>query len=381
MINLDGSDAGVGEIAGWAKAWLFANLHIWTTRGRHAAGLFAESLLPDGGASGADRRLFVQARHIFSICEAARLGWDGPAKELVSRAIDHLTGNGLRADGLYIHSFSNACEPTAAPADLYDQAFMLLALAHASNLLERSDLLSEAERLVEALDEQWLRKDGTYREGDTADEGLRLQNPHMHLFEAFLALHRASGFPEWKRRAFHMAGLCEQRFMDESSGAIIEEFLHDWNPNGTRSAAVVEPGHCFEWAWLFEKAAELGYDGIGTSDRLIAFARQFGIDPELGVAIGQVTVNGEVKHWQTRLWPQTERLKAATARYCRTRDPHELQEIASAFMGLRKFLDVGVPGTWRDKLRQDNSFVDENAPGSSLYHVVCCFAEIIDAEI
>ena len=36
-------------------------------------------------------------------------------------------------------------------------------------------------------------------------------------------------------------------------------------------------------------------------------------------------------------------------------------------------------GAWRDKLAADGSWVEEPAPGSSLYHVVCALAEVVDA--
>ena len=38
--------------------------------------------------------------------------------------------------------------------------------------------------------------------------------------------------------------------------------------------------------------------------------------------------------------------------------------------GLQRYLDVPVQGLWRDRLLPDGTFVDEPAPGSSLYHIV-----------
>jgi mannose-6-phosphate isomerase len=46
-----------------------------------------------------------------------------------------------------------------------------------------------------------------------------------------------------------------------------------------------------------------------------------------------------------------------------------------AVQGLEKFFAVPVPGLWRDILNPDGSFVEEPAPASSFYHIVCAIAE------
>jgi mannose-6-phosphate isomerase len=51
-------------------------------------------------------------------------------------------------------------------------------------------------------------------------------------------------------------------------------------------------------------------------------------------------------------------------------------DLPPAVDGLRRFLDVPVAGTWRDRLLPDGAFVEEAAPASSLYHIVSAIAAL-----
>ena len=111
---------------------------------------------------------------------------------------------------------------------------------------------------------------------------------------------------------------------------------------------------------------------------MTGFARRWGLDHTRGVAINEVLTDGAVRNAGARLWPQTERLKAALARYRRTGDEEERSEVAVAYAGLAKYFDTPARGAWRDKLNPDGSWVDEPAPGSSMYHITCAVAELIE---
>ena len=147
----------------------------------------------------------MQARHVFSYCELGRLGWKGPWREMVHANVDFLVERGRRADGFYIHRFDHKGEVFDGRADLYDQAFMLLALAHAGRALERPELFAVAEELGDALEKAWRLPHGGYFEGEIAVCPPYRQNPHMHLLECFIALHTATGAPRWRRDAEHIA--------------------------------------------------------------------------------------------------------------------------------------------------------------------------------
>ena len=106
-----------------------------------------------------------------------------------------------------------------------------------------------------------------------------------------------------------------------------------------------------------------GRDGL--SDRMARFGRRHGLCPVRGVAINEVTTDGRVRNPAARLWPQTERLKAALARLRRTGEEEERAEAAAAYAGLVKYFETPRRGAWRDKLLADGSWIEEPAPGSS----------------
>ncbi len=256
---------------------------------------------------------------------------------------------------------------------------MLLALAHAGRALARPDLFVVADELGDALEGAWRLPHGGFFEGEIAVCPPYRQNPHMHLLESFIALHEASGAPRWRRHAEQMARLGARSFIDPESGALLEFFDEELRPVEGEDGRIVVPGHCFEWACLFERLAEWDApEATAVADRLAQFGRRHGLDPVRGVAINEVMTDGSVHNAVARLWPQTERLKAALARLRRTRAAEETAEAAAAYAGLVRYFETPRRGAWRDKLRADGSWVEEPAPGSSLYHIAGALAELID---
>ena len=372
--------ASLAVIADHAREWLFeAAARLWQAPLGGATPLFPERMSIAGEKDACPHRLFVQARHCFSFCELGRLGWSGPWRPIVAANVEFLLKRGRRDDGFYIHKFDHDGAVFDGRADLYDQAFVLLALAHAGRALARPDLFAAAEALGDRLEKSWRRSHGGYFEGEIAVCPPYRQNPHMHLLEGFIALHTATGAPRWRRDAERIARLSGRAFFHEESGALIEYFDAELAPLAGEEGRVVEPGHCFEWAWLFETLAEWGMpEAIGISDRVTRFARRHGLDPERGVAINEVMLDGAVRNPAARLWPQTERLKAALARYRRTGETAERAEAAAAYAGLVQYFATPKRGAWRDKLRADGSWVDEPAPGSSMYHITGALKELIE---
>jgi mannose-6-phosphate isomerase len=342
--------------------------------------LFAERMTLQGEPDPSYFRTFVQARHIFSFVTAGRMGWIGPWRDLVAETMQLLVNKAKRPDGFYVHRLTAGANHLDDRADLYDQAFVLFALGTAGGALGREDWFDQAEALLDRIEAEWAHPEGGFREGEIVDASIRRQNPHMHLLEAFLALHEASGRDRFLCAAKAIAELASTKFVDERSGALLEYFKEDWAPADGIEGRIAEPGHCFEWAWLFERMADAGWGrGTAISDQLTRFARRVGIDYQSGVAINEVLTDGTVQNGMARLWPQTERLKAAVARYRRLRSASEATEAAAAAEGLETYFDVPTPGLWRDKLQEDGGWVEELAPGSSLYHISCAYAELVTA--
>lgn len=369
--------ADLAPLAAEAKAWLFDKAGpLWATAGLTDNGLFAELLDADGRPAPSPLRLRVQARQVYSLCELGRLGWDGPWREASTRGLDALFRHGRRADGFYVHKLNLDGAVADPRADLYDHAFVLFALANAARALERPELLAEGEALMDRL-ETWAHPAGGFREGEVDPQPPRRQNPHMHMLECSIAHWTAGGAPRWRRQAETLAALCKAKFIEPRTGGITEYFQEDWSRLPGGEGARVEPGHCLEWAWLHETLTELGVDGAAASDGLAAFARAHGIDPDRNVAFNETDLQGAPRDTAARLWPQTERMKAALARWRRTKNADEAAEAATAYAGLKQYLDAPGPGLWRDKMKADGSFVEEPSPASSFYHIVCGLSELI----
>src|SRR4029077_20327761 len=90
-----------------------------------------------------------------------------------------------------------------------------------------------------------------------------------------------------------------------------------------------------------------------------------------GVAIDALNEDMSVRSSRARLWPQTERLKAALllgGRPSAAADSYAEHAVAAS-ESLWKYLDVPTRGLWRDTLTATNRFVEEPAPASSLHHI------------
>lgn len=365
-------------VADRAARWLCdVATPLWTSRGRTACGLFAERMTLAGEPDAAYFRTFVQARHIFSTCAAGQMGWQGPWRDLVRETTETLLARARRADGFFVHRLDAEARHLDARADFYDQAFVLFALGIAGAALGREDWFDAAETLLDAIERDWSHAAGGFTEGEIVDPRVRRQNPHMHLFEAAQALSEGSGRARFATLARTIATLASDRMIDPETGAMLEYFTDDFTPAPGIEGKIIEPGHCFEWAWLFERLAATGWaQGAAISDGLVDFARRYGIDDARGVAINEILTDGTVYDAKARLWPQTERIKAAVARLRRTGDTTEAAEVVNAARGLERYYDVPTPGLWRDKLLPDGSWLAELAPGSSLYHISCAYKEL-----
>jgi len=368
----------IETVAASARKWLLDDAApLWASRGRTGGGLFAERMTLSGEPDSSYFRVFVQARHIFSFVQIGRMGWSGPWKALVEETTETLVRRAKRGDGLFAHRLDADANVIDDRADLYDQAFVLFALGIAGGALGRRDWFEEAAALLENLEVQWRHPLGGFREGEIVDRRIRRQNPHMHLLEAFLALEDAGAGSRFGEAACSIAQLARSKFIDASSGALLEYFTDELEPAEGMEGRLAEPGHCFEWAWLFERLAISGLpEAVEVSDSLTAFARRSGIDRQRGVAINEVLTDSQIRDSTARLWPQTERLKAAVARARRLGTEDEFLEAVDAASGLQQYLEVPVAGLWRDKLRDDGTWIEEMAPGSSLYHISCAYAEL-----
>ena len=363
-----------------ARAWLFdVALPVWSSTGFDDEG-FVEKIAHDGSKTADPRRAMVQARQIYSYVEAGRLGWNGPWRALVESGVEGLVR--WRVDeGRYAFSRDLATGALDQRLDLYTHAFLIFTLGHTWSVLGRpAELKTEAKAILSQLRASLAHEQGGFDETRPRTLPIR-SNPHMHLLEAALVWMDYDEDPIWRELADEVVNLCRNRFVDPSVGALREYFDAEWKPMSNDHGLIIEPGHQFEWAWLLDRwGAHAGQDVSALVDGLYDFAARNGVDHERKVAINEVWLDGALKDDTARLWPQTERIKAALTQ-SRKLGRREAEEAAvvEAVEGLFAYLKTPVPGLWRDKYRKDGSFVEEPAPASSLYHIICAIGELLRA--
>lgn len=255
--------------------------------------------------------------------------------------------------------------------DLYDHAFVLLALAAAMRVRPSETIRAEALALDGYLQAVFRHPAGGYAES-VPPSLPRRQNPHMHLLEACLLAAEAFGADPFLQRAAGIVDLFLTRFFQWEEGALPEFFDSGLVPHREGGRFAVEPGHHAEWSWLlawFRARAEAA--GLPVPPRLapaiarlLGFNDRFGRHPETGALMDGLLSDGSVTAPGQRLWPQTERLKAEFLRP----DASE-QGILAAFAVLQAYLEPAPPGLWMEQRLDHGGFADLPAPASSLYHL------------
>lgn len=384
--RFDGGSILAGQVsaASRLRRWLWEQaLPIWWSFGAdHQGGGFHEKLAQNLEPVRAPRRARVQARQAYVYATAGRLGWPGPWSAAATHGIDYLIARYKRPDGL----FRTLVDPDGAPLDdaavLYDQAFVLLALAAVAQALpeRRAEHVALAEALAEAVDRAFARGEG-YRAEEVSESFL--SDPVMHLFEATLAWVEADAGDHWYARAARLAALFLDRMVDAGHGRIVETFDDQWRPHPGDEGRRLEPGHHFEWAWLMERWSRLSGDERAHDVALKLFASgERGVDPATGLAVDDLSDDFSVLTPTSRLWPQTERVKAALilAPSDTGRGSEMFAVAQSAACAIEAYLDTPVAGLWRDTPWPTDASAGAAAPASSFYHIVGAIAALAELD-
>lgn len=214
------------------------------------------------------------------------------------------------AQGGWFYSIDAQAQPLDRSKDLYTHAFIVFASAH---YLGHAGTAKAQARLDAALDvifERFATGDGLYwaalaEDWSSLGQG-PLQNPLMHLAEAFLAVLQVR--PDGRCQAALVA-LCDAmhaRFIDPQHGVLMEK------PVGSQGNWF-EPGHQFEWYYLLKASPLLSTHPLCAQlDRTFAYSERIGVDN--GHVLAMLAADGEVKDPTRRIWAQAEYLRALTVR-------------------------------------------------------------------
>jgi mannose-6-phosphate isomerase len=367
--------AAIGVVHARLKRWLFEDaLPLWLSRGADPAGGFHDRLNLDGSPAPGQRRLRVQARQVYVYALASRLGWPGKAAEAAERGLDAMLTARQPADGLYRLDPQAPSPPLDGMGELYDQAFVLLALASAQGLLGGGHYETLAQELRWSL-ATCAAPFGGFAEAPGLAAPL-FANPNMHLYEACQAWVEVSFDPDWRSLSSSLTALALERLIDPASGVLYERYDADWQPPAQPADRVVWPGHLYEWAFLLMNCPHGGPASLRAAVRLIELAERRGVDPERGVAIFALDGNLAPVDRGARLWAQTERLRACLRAAALTGNAQFWLAALAACRAVEAFLDVPTPGLWRDWMDEAGAFREEPAPASSFYHIVGAIAEL-----
>ncbi|MCC5996957.1 MAG: AGE family epimerase/isomerase [Oceanicaulis sp.] len=355
-------------LAARARAWVYERmLPAWAEAGwDRENGGFVETLTRDGAPNFTQpRRGRVAPRQVFTFATALMHGWDpdGAASRLVDQGLAYLDGPARTPEGGWAHGLTPGQGVSDARRDLYDHAFVALGAARAFQATGEARAERIAREAFALIDAEMRDGQPGWASPQTAP-GRKLANPHMHLLEASLVWYEASGDPDAHERIGELAWLFEAFMFDPMSGAVGEVFGPGWERAPGEAGARIEPGHCYEWAWLLSEARRLtARDTASWSRRLIGFADARGRGPDR-FSLDAVAAAGAPLIATCRAWPQLERIRARL-RFPETAAPGEAARELAAFMDA--YIDEDSPA-WCDRRQTDGCTPMDYLPASMPYH-------------
>lgn len=356
-------------------------LPLWSQRGFNTeTSLFHERLTWDGTPIALPQlRLMVQARQVATYCRAEIDGlfYAGDKAIACLNAIEKLY---WRRDGKpgWIFAINPQNEPADTTRDLYAHAFILYAYAWAYRLTGKAHYSTSAKHIFHETLTIFSTPSGGFLDSVPLKDTIRRQNPHMHLLEACLALFENTQDPDYLQYAHDLVTLAQKHFINSESCLLLEFFNDDLSPLHPIGQNRVEPGHMFEWSWLFHEYTRLApaspdNEAIRTlAHNLKHKAEQYGVLNNY--VVDALNDAGTLQEATLRIWPQTERLRMLHCTNNQT-DHSILREYEHKM--LMTFLRDTLSGGWIDRLHPNHDAISDHMPASSLYHIYSGAREVI----
>ncbi len=258
-------------------------------------------------------------------------------------------------------------DPQGAPLDrrkdLYTHAFIVFACAHYWAKAREPLVESVLNAALHVIAERFADGDGLYEavlgEDWTPLNAGPLQNPLMHLAEAFLAALEVREDAPTLAALNALVEAMQRRFVDIEHGVMLEKPLDavdNWS----------EPGHQFEWFYLLESSAHLRGTALHRSlTTAFQHAEAQGVDQITGAVAAMLEVDGSVKDGTQRIWAQAEYLRALTLR------PESQALLARQLKALQRcFLH---PSGWNECLDDQGRISRSDMPSTTPYHLATCY--------
>ena len=361
-----------------ARDWLWTAFETWSRVGWDATrGGFVEQLHMDGTPDAdATRRVRVQARQVFSFAKALEMGWPEreTAETLIAQGIDYIDTRLRHADGGFVHLINPDGSVIDDRRDLYDHAFMILAGSAAYKATGNQTALKIANDALAYIDAHLKdHEHGGWFESSQF-ELPRRANPHMHLLEAMMEYHDATGDESALDRAAEVVRLFETKFFNPATDVMGEFFEKDWSPTSPELEVIWEPGHHYEWAtllYMFEQ--KTGHDCVSWRRRLIHKAEMCGTIQSSTLLANAVRADGQAVIYNSRLWQSLEKIRSRVlhnAEFEASTIPTFIENVFDLY------LFSAPKGTWLDELDCQRHAVSKPIPASILYHCVSALTVI-----
>ncbi|MCX2542833.1 AGE family epimerase/isomerase [Pseudomonas sp. COW5] len=272
--------------------------------------------------------------------------------------------------GGWFYSIDPQGKPLDQRKDLYTHAFILFACAHYWDKSREPLVESTLNAALEVIGRRFATGDGLYeacleRDWITLETG-PLQNPLMHLAEAFLATLAVREDGQVKQALSELCTAMHKHFVDPQAGVLMEKPLgavDNW----------YEPGHQFEWYFLLESSPLLRGSKLHAAlDRAFAFTEQYGVVQSSGAVRAMLDLNmdGRPKDSTQRIWAQAEYLRALTLR------PGSEAVVLRQLQALQqRFLHAGG---WHECRDEQGEVSRKDMPSTTPYHLATCYRGLAD---
>ncbi|MGS0894857.1 AGE family epimerase/isomerase [Burkholderia stagnalis] len=261
--------------------------------------------------------------------------------------------------------------PLDTTKDLYTHAFVVFACAAWHAASGDAAARATAEETAALIQDRFAPQRGdalldAARHADFSSSGAgALQNPLMHLTEAWLAAADAFGDAAFDDALARTTQAVERTFVDAATGCVAEL------PLGAADNRI-EPGHQFEWFYLADAAgARLARTGLADAlARAFAFAERHGVDPRTGGVSAALDAHGACIDGTQRIWAQTEYLRAlATHGGTPASAPlaTQIERFAARFLH---------PRGWFECMTADGQVSRADMPSTTPYHLATAYAAL-----
>lgn len=308
----------------------------------------------------------VQTRQLYVFAHATRTGWIDAHQQVLS-----ITDKGLakfkNSAGAFHFSLDNN------EINAYEQAFALLAYCELYQLTKDHRFRQKAELLHDWMNENLALDEGGYAVNTQRPDFLN-QNPNMHLFEACLHWWHTTGDARWEEISHRLYQLFNTRIFNQQHSCLVEFFAPGWQPTLPVSCHI-DPGHHHEWTWLLYEYQKIS--GINTEPQrglLQKLATSQGENSNTHSVMNEITWHGERLRPESRLWCQTERIKADVVNYLSSKDTAHLSQLDKHIEEMfTLYINDEIPGQYCDEIADNGERIRQASPSSTLYHLyVAC---------